>query len=632
VLSPQPATYDEAVTSAPAGGPGAAAFIGTVLLVVGLAAALSVDLVKDGYGIKSDEATYVSMALSAAYDHDLTYERRDLERFFGLYRDGPQGIFLKRGKQLRIRVRGPSPFVHLLKSQDPRNDRLYFAKSLIYPVVAAPFVRLLGLNGFLVLHVLLMFGVCVCGYHFLSARARPGPALAFTLAFVAATCVPVYLVMVTPEVLNFSLVFFAYFLWLYKEVAPSSTSRFLRGAGSDVCATILLGVATYSKVSHALLVAPIVLWWWWKGRYLRGLIVGAICVAATAALFGINALNSGEFNFQGGDRKTFYGAFPFDGSPKNAWDDARQMTTNDSDSDSVLTDFGNRFIHNVEYFLVGRHFGFLLYFFPGVVAIALWLASRERWQPWRVLIFLTFVGTAIGLLVFTPFSWSGGGGPSGNRYFMSVYPIVFFLVPPIRTAMPAMVAWIGGALFTAKMLVDPFYAAKNPQLLAARGFVRSFPVELTMANDLPIALDAARAHLWFSDVLLYFLDKHAYIPEAINAGGEKGIWVAGDGRADIVMRSEWPIDHLTMTVESPIRTVFTTSAGSLESTNVMVPGKPITFDLPASGVRDQYGYAYLLRAQSSEGFVPHLQDPSSTDLRNLGALMRFRAIPASAGR
>ena len=75
---------------------------GAVLLVVALAAALSVDVVKTGFGIKGDEATYVSMALSVAYDHDLTYERRDLDRFYGLYRSGPDGIFLKRGKQLRV--------------------------------------------------------------------------------------------------------------------------------------------------------------------------------------------------------------------------------------------------------------------------------------------------------------------------------------------------------------------------------------------------------------------------------------------------------------------------------------------------------------------------------------------------
>jgi hypothetical protein len=631
VLSPQPVAYDEVMTAEPEGRAGAAVVVGTVLLVVALAAALSVDVVKDGYGVKSDEATYVSMALSAAYDHDLTYERRDLERFFGLYRDGPNGIFLKRGKQLRIDVGASPPFVHLRKKPDLRSDRFYFAKSLIYPVVAAPFVRLFGLNGFLVLHVLLMFAVCVCGYLFLAARSHPGPALAFTVAFVAATCVPVYLVMVTPEVLNFALVFVAYFLWLYKEVAPSSRYRSLLGFGSDVCAAILLGVATYSKVSHALLVGPIVLWWWWRRRYFRGLIVGVACVAATAALFGVTALNSGEFNFQGGDRKTFYGAYPFDGAAKNAWDEAKEMTTNDSDADNVFTDFGNRFAHNVEYFIVGRHFGFALYFFPGVVAFALWLGSRERRQPWRVFIALTFVGTATALLVFAPYSWSGGGGPYGNRYFMSVYPVVFFLLPPLRTATPALVAWIGGALFTAKALVDPFYAAKNPQLVAARGFVRSFPVEVTMANDLPIALDPARAHLWFSDVLLSFLDKHAYIPETINASGEKGIWVAGDGRADILMRSEWPIDHLTMTAESPVRTVFTVSAGSRASTVEILPGRPVTFDLAVSGVYGLNSHAYLLSARSSEGFVPHLRDPLSTDFRNLGVLMRFRAVPVREG-
>ena len=73
-----------------------------MLLVVALAAALSVDVVKTGFGVKGDEATYVSMALSLAYDHDLTYERRDLDRFYGLYRSGPDGIFLKNGKQLRL--------------------------------------------------------------------------------------------------------------------------------------------------------------------------------------------------------------------------------------------------------------------------------------------------------------------------------------------------------------------------------------------------------------------------------------------------------------------------------------------------------------------------------------------------
>src|SRR3954466_5601921 len=110
---------------------------GAVLLVVALAAALSVDVVKTGFGIKGDEATYVSMALSLAYDHDLTYERRPLDRFFGLYRSGPDGIFLNKGKPLPGGTAAQPPFVHTIKTPDPQADRLYFAKALLYPAVAA---------------------------------------------------------------------------------------------------------------------------------------------------------------------------------------------------------------------------------------------------------------------------------------------------------------------------------------------------------------------------------------------------------------------------------------------------------------------------------------------------------------
>ncbi len=607
----------------------AAALTAAVLLIVALSAALSLDVVTNGYGVKSDESTYVAMALSAAYDHDFTYERRDLERFVGLYRAGPDGIFLKRGKTMHVRVNGTAPFVHLTTTPDLRNDRLYFGKAMIYPLVAAPFVRLFGLNGFLVLNVLLVFGVCVCGYVFLAARSRPGPALIYTLAFVFATCVPVYAVFLMPEILNFALIFFALFLWLYKEVSPTP-GRFLRGSGSDLLAAALIGLAAYSKINHLLFIGPIVLWAWWRGRFKAGLLAGVVFAVAMAALFSLGAATSGEFNYQGGDRKSFIGSFPFDGSVVSAWDRGTAMSTNDADTESVLapSEFVNRFLHNAEYFAVGRHFGFLPYFFPGVVCLVLWLWSAERWQPWRVLVFLSIAASCLLWLLFFPYTWSGGGGPTGNRYFMSQYPAFFFLLPPITSSVPGLIAWLGGALFTAKILVNPFYAAKFPEITAQRGFVRRLPVELTMANDLPIMLDASRGHIWYGDVLMYFLDQHAYRPEVVGPGGEKGIWVAGGGRADMIVRSESAIGHLRLTVRSPIATVFIVSMGAAESRVALKPDAPVTIDLPASGVRGLQSYEYLLSARSTEGFTPRLQTPDSTDLRNLGALMTFVAVPA----
>jgi hypothetical protein len=609
-----------------------AAAVGGILLIVCLAAAISVDVVKNGFGIKGDEATYVSIGLSAAYDGDLTYERRDVERFFGFYRAGPEGIFLKRGKHVGLAFDGRAPFVHLTQRDDTRADRLYFGKALLHGLLAAPFVRLFGLNGFYVLHVVLLFVAGSCLYLFLAARSRPGPALAFTMAFILASCVPVYVVFIAPEVLNFSLVAVAYFLWLYKEVAPPG-SGLLRGRASDLLAAAVLGAVTYSKPTHAPLIAPLVLWAWWRRQWVQGLATGVMFAVVAVAFYGLTALNTGEFNYQGGDRKAFYMTFPFDGSTPDPWN-ARgmEMSTNDSDTQNVLTDWRHRLTTNLQYFLFGRHFGFVPYFFPGVVAFFLWIASAERTRPWRLLTFLAVALSALVLLVLAPFTWSGGGGPPGNRYFMSVYAATFFLMPPVTMAVPALIAWAGGALFTAKMLANPFVAAKFPNQTTERGFARRLPVELTMANDLPIMLEGQRAHEWVNDVLMYFLDEHSYFPELPDANGKRSLWIAGDGRADIIVRCEWPIERLSVTAESRVPTTFVMSMGKGESSVRLEPNQPATFDVPASGVRDLRSYAYLLTARSTEGFTPHLLDPTTDDKRNLGVRITFTAVPKQTGK
>jgi hypothetical protein len=634
--------------------PGPGALTAGMLLIVALAAALTTDVVKTLFGVKGDEATYVSMALSLAYDYDLAYERRDLDRFTAIYRSGPEGIFLKTGRRLRIRFRAAPPFVTVAHLNDLRTDRLYFGKALIYPVVAAPFVRLFGMNGFLIFHVLLLFGAGACGYCFLVARAQPAAALVFTLAFLGAAAVPVWAAFLTSDLFNFVLVFVAYFLWLYKEVARSeqpappprvfqpgeveqgfiagrTRADFPRGLLGDLSASVLLGAVTYSKLSNGALVLPLIVLSVMRRQLARGVIIGAVWAATAAALFGINTLVSGDFNYQGGDRKIFYGKFPFD-APDATWERRGiRMTTNRDEAQDVLEriDPLGRFGENIKYFLIGRHFGFVPYFFPGVVAIALWLRSGARRDLWPGAIFVTIVASALLLLFIFPYTWSGGGGPPGNRYFLSLYPALFFLVPPLASPWPGLVAWAGGALFTAKMLVNPFVAAKFTYETTERGFARRLPVEVTMANDLPVMLDSLRTHIWFSDVLLYFLDRHAYVPEVVEPPDGRAIWIAGDGRADILVRSEWPIDHLTVTAETRIPTTFRVSMGGAESRIPMLPGKPVTFDVGAAGVRGLNSYAYLLSASSSDGFTPHLLDPGSDDYRNLGVMMRFKAVPVN---
>jgi hypothetical protein len=257
-----------------------------------------------------------------------------------------------------------------------------------------------------------------------------------------------------------------------------------------------------------------------------------------------------------------------------------------------------------------------------------WLASRTRRDGWRLLTFGGFATSVVLLLLLLPFTWSGGGGPPGNRYLFNSYPVLFFLLPPITATWHGVVGWIGGTVFTARMLIDPFAAAKFTWLLTEKGLARRLPVELTMAQDLPVMLaQPLRGRIQYRydpGLLLYFLDQNAWPPEP------QGMWTSGSGRADIIVRSAEPIDHLVVEAESPIRTILTVRLGGRPVTVPIIPGQVFTFDVPASGVRGRAGYAYLLTTRSTEGFVPHLRDPQSGDYRNLGAQLRFRPITASA--
>ena len=118
--------------------------------------ALTVDFTKVSYGFFSDGATYYSLAHSIADDLDFEYRREDLVRVWREFPSGPEGIFLKRGRDVDVSLGGRFPFVTVATRDDPDRGRLYYGKSYIFPLFAAPFVFLFGTNGFLVLHAVLI--------------------------------------------------------------------------------------------------------------------------------------------------------------------------------------------------------------------------------------------------------------------------------------------------------------------------------------------------------------------------------------------------------------------------------------------------------------------------------------------
>lgn len=630
---------------------------GTLLvLLAGLALlgfALSVDFPRRAFGFQSDESTYYSLAWSLAEDGDFAFDRGDLARVWREFPSGPEGIFLKKGKSIRIAFASEAPFVRVLRGPDPIDDRLYYGKAYIYPLVAAPFVWLFGTNGFLVLHALLLTASLGAAYALFRTRTTPLTASALALAFVFASAVPVYFVWLTPEVLNLSLCTLGLFAWAFKETAPALVDgrapgrwgKWLRSNASDVAAAVLLGMATFSKPLNIVAIGPVLLLLLWRRQWLRLLGIGAIFVAVVALLFALNAAITGEMNYQGGDRKTFYGGtgFPFQTEANVFETTGAPRTTNEVPVD-VLT---NRdallrvFPANVVYFVFGRHTGLVPYFFPGVWLLVRFLAGGRDRRAFQWCALAGLVVAAAGLLLYMPYTYSGGGGPIGNRYFLGFYALFMLLIPAGLGWGSAIVMTAVGALFTAQLVANPFYVSFHPAEHAKRGPYRLLPIELSLTNDLPINVVPSRIKIPLGGdppLLAYFLDDNAYALEG------EWFWVRGASRADLIVRAPATTDAmgrqrplvLTRVVvdvrNGDVANEVTASSSGQRSRLALEPGALGSIPLqmgrgvpyhPVPGLPTNY--VYRLSLASAEGFVP-LFTSGLPDNRYLGAMVRVRPV------
>ena len=578
--------------------------------------ALTVDFPRAAIGIQSDEATYYMMGHSLAEDGDLTYRLEDLERVWREFPSGPAGVFLKKGRDVRsVRLTMAPPFFKIVSDPDPSQYRLYFGKSFIYPVFAAPFVKLFGTNGFLVLHALLLSLVILCAYLFLHARAPAIPSALLAGAFVLMSVVPVYFVWITPELFNFSLALLAYFCWLYKEVAVREQSprgtRWLFSGRSDLVAALLIGLATFSKPSNVLLFLPIVVWQIAARRRIRLAVTSAVVLAAVAGgLFALNVAISGEWNYQGGDRNTYTYEFPFQ-NPVPSAPQIGAPKSRDEALTEVLFDrrvFTQNLLHNVEYFVVGRYAGMLPYYFPALFALGAFLAAPRQRPAWQWLVLAGGLAQIVFFIIVTPYTWNGGGGSVGNRYFMGAYGIFLFLLPPITSVSLTFVPWLVGALFVARMVLNPFAASFYPGRNAKTGPLRLLPVERSLVNDLPIMTEAERVRQWFGDrpgvgdpgFQIYFLDDNAYGREA-----DKSFWVRGESRAEFLVKTDRMMKQLHVQLApGPLDTDVTISVdGQTRHVTVKEPVE-VVFTLNRGFWYQARAYVWVVSISSSTGFVP----------------------------
>jgi hypothetical protein len=567
----------------------------------------------------SDAATYHSMAGSLAFDGDLEFTAADLARVRAVYPGGPQGVFLKR------------------TGGGARGPRLVYAKALAYPLAAVPFVRFLGVDrGLLALNALLLGMALWAGYAELRRGSGEGAAALGALAILAGGVVPAYLLWETPEIFN---------------LAVATLGLVAARRGRPIAGSVLLGLAAYSKPTNLALALPLLVEPLlaagapWSRRAAEGLRRGALLAAVAAGGFGATWLATGELNYQGGERKTFYDRYPFEPGvtfdsagvwmttehlgPLVAGRDEERRTARIAPPRPAL-ELRRSLVLNLGYFWVGR-FGGALPYYPGVVAAALLflLAGPRDRHGWLALAALSV--SWLGYVLIIPDNWYGGAGTIGNRYFVSLVPLGLLLLPRGRGAWAAGgTALVTGALLAAP-LAAPVHHALHPGEHATTAALRVLPAELTMLGDLSVFTDVWRKRRPYNapggdparrppgrppSYFLWFLDDSTFGQES--SFGEEGFWLRGGETAEVVLQALAPPARVRLAVTAgPAGDIVTARIGRDRRRLVLAPlrRQEVVFEAPRPAL-GYYGTSLIpLRLGSRYG------GPTDGDRRNLGSFV-----------
>ena len=222
---------------------------------------------------------------------------------------------------------------------------------------------------------------------------------------------------------------------------------------------------------------------------------------------------TGELNyklFQGGERRSFIGGFPYetDEPPAAAFERGHNMSF-----DGFWQKYDNSpkiIVSNLFYYFFGRFTGMFIYFFPACFIIGLFFFQQRTREDWFVL-----AAIVMSILIYTqlaPDNYFGGSGSVGNRYFFNIFPLFFFLGFKNRILKFSCVPVAVAIVFLSGVYFDSNYHSTTPRNAALSFPINLFPPEKTQYLSLPTN-ENFRAH----GVLLhdgsrtyqvYFLNDH----------------------------------------------------------------------------------------------------------------------------
>jgi hypothetical protein len=300
----------------------------------------------------------------------------------------------------------------------------------------------------------------------------------------------------------------------------------------------LLGVAVAYRPIYAVLLLPAALAARESPRQRRIQAVSGLALGALVVLFasmGLQWLAGGDPTGYGGQRQGIYAreSFPAVDYPAERWSDrvAREGNASWLQAEAVKPHLDPKLAGwNILYSLAGRNVGVLPYFLPVLLGFVAFRGDRGRWA-----IPLAVAVAILAFLLLRPFNFYGGGA-LGNRYFLPLYPALWFMAArPVRPAWAVVVALLASPFLvplwthpTAYPIGD-YGESRHVSTIAQRWL----PYETTQANA-PGQQLSVGGGLWVK-----LLSPNVW---ASGRGGR--LRVAGGSRGELLVGSPQPLHAL----------------------------------------------------------------------------------------
>jgi hypothetical protein len=552
-------------------------FILFLLFIIFFSFSTDLANIKKG-GFFSDESTYYAIIQSLARDGDLKYERADIIRIRERFWVGPMGLFLQKGK----------------------GGQLFYAKSFMYPLVAAPFFRLFDVHGILLANGLMVLLVLLMGFLLLRQHHPPQQSFTFTLVYLFSSVAFIYIWWTTADLFNFFINFAALFFFFYEFKKPAWENL----------AGVFFAAAIFSKPNNVLHIGFLFLFLLYRRQWKKFAVMALLCMLVLSGLFAFNYGQTGSFNYQGGERMSFYGNFPYERGDFTFAGGFKMSTDN----------YWSRYylnpaivVLNLFYYIFGRFTGMFIYFFPALFLLLLFCFQKKRPEDWFLL--AAAVAAILVYVLVMPDNYFGGGGSLGNRYFLSIFPIFFFLGYRERIFKFTLVPLFVAVVFLSPVYMDGLFHSASPRFPGVTFPARLFPPEKTQFLTLPSNTNPRAYNRKIGDRYTLFMLNDNYNP----IEGEF-FWTQADQELEFFLLAPRRVRTFVLQLKNIPKPNYVSLQVEHKRMNVFIaPGnvRSVTFsNIP--GLNIDHRFLYYFKIKSEKSYCPYFEAADSADRRLLG--------------